>query len=172
MPITITQEGYARACGVVRNTACARLKNVVPAASGLPKRYYVAAVLPTLTVRECANGAMERLFNEASRDDGLFVGDNVLPTCQAFESWLDEEQRQRLIDCRVEFVASLYEATSSSEIWQFSSSLYLKLCLHPGICRFVATGNDSDLPDFEHFAFPFALANARHFESLSSKEAA
>ncbi|WP_170428151.1 hypothetical protein [Ruegeria arenilitoris] len=172
MPITITQEGYARACGVVRNTACARLKNVVPVTSGLPKRYSVASVLSTLTARERAGDAVQRLFDIADIEDTLFVGDDVVSVCQAFESCLDEEQRQRLLDCRVEFTAALYNTTVSSEIWQFIDALHLKLCLHPGICRFVATGDDVDLPDFEHFAFTFALANARHFESLSSKEAA
>ncbi|WP_209598565.1 hypothetical protein [Ruegeria sp. HKCCSP351] len=172
MPITITQEGYARACGVVRNTACARLKNIVPATSGLPKRYYVAAVLPTLTARERAGEAVRSLIDVADLEDTLFVGDDVIPVCQAFEGWLDDEQRQRLLDCRVDFTAALYNTTVSSEIWQFIDALHLKLCLHPGICRFVTTGDDADLPDFEHFAFSFALANARHFESLSSKEAA
>lgn len=173
MPITITQEGYARACGVVRNTACARLKNVMPAASGLPKRYYVAAVLPTLTARERDSDAVRRLFDIATSDGTLFVGDDVIPVCRAFEDWLDPDQNERWTKCRVDFTAALFEATSSSEIWQFVDALHLKLCLHPGICRFVVTGDETDLPYIDaSFAFAFGLCNARHFENLTNKEAA
>ncbi|MCG7518449.1 hypothetical protein [Ruegeria sp. Ofav3-42] len=173
MPITVSQKDYARAVGCCADTVCRRLRSVPYAGGARSRRYYVAAVLPTLTARERGNGAIQRLFDIATSDGTLFVGDEVIPVCRAFEDWLDTEQKERLTECRVNFTAALFEATSSSEIWQFVDALHLKLCLHPSICRFVVTGDDTELPDIDaSFAFAFSLCNARHFENLTNKEAA
>ncbi|WP_298845989.1 hypothetical protein [uncultured Ruegeria sp.] len=173
MPITVSQKDYASAVGCCADTVCRRLRSVPYTGGARSRRYYVAAVLPTLTARERENGAIQRLFDAATSDRTLFVGDEVIPVCRSFEDWLDTEQKERLTEYRVDFTAALFEATSSSEMWQFIDALHLKLCIHPGICRFVVTGDDTELPTIDgSFAFAFALCNARHSENLTNKQEA
>lgn len=159
MTLTVTQQDFCAATGCSAGTAISRFRDL-PHDGARPQRYPLAAVLPRFKQNEINAGAVERLFNLAEVEGDGMVIDTPLSVGRGLLDSLTTEQHRRFADVRVDFVAALYERTESSEIWQYLPVLELKLLLVPGVLWWVILADRLDMPDFHHFALPFALANA------------
>lgn len=168
--LTVSQADISDALDVTRNTVTARTRMLpyTPGPLG-QRRYRLTDVLPTLKDRE--RDLVAALFDTADGTEELFVGDDAIPRARRLESWLQDEQRERLFGAQVAFTNALAASVQSSVLFEHIDALRLRLALHDDILRWTVLGDATALPPFVQLALPFAITNAR-YETIFDKEAA
>ncbi|MCL6283622.1 hypothetical protein M3P21_08770 [Ruegeria sp. 2012CJ41-6] len=172
MPITVTQKEYARAVGVHADTVSRRLRDVQYTGGERNRQYHLAAVLPTLTARERGGDAVKHLFDVATTDDTIWVGDDVTLICQRFREALTPEESTRLFECEVSLTSALSSSLRSSELFRYIDVLRLKLPLHHGVLRYTMMGDPRELPNWPGFCVPWAICNTSHENLVEERIAA
>ncbi|SHJ78564.1 hypothetical protein SAMN04488012_12017 [Palleronia salina] len=175
--LTIYQSDYADCLSVRRATACERLKSTVYAPDSWPRRYPLAAALPTVPKADRAAGWPRLLRGAKASSDPFEVGPDPITAATKLFDALDQFQRARLFRARQLFDAALFETLGGSdELAPYLSLLHHLLPLQRDTLIFLLHPDpDATPPKFKEIASGFALRHARwdpNFNFTNTQEAA
>ncbi|SHI42439.1 hypothetical protein SAMN04488012_101322 [Palleronia salina] len=161
--LTIYQSDYADCLSVRRATACERLKSSVYVPDSWPRRYPLAAVLPTVPAPDRAAGWPRLLRGCKASSDPFDVGPDPITVATTLNAALDQGQRARLFRARKLFDAALCDTlVGSDELAPYLSLLHHLLPLQRETLIFLLHPDpDATPPKFEEIASGFALRHAR-----------
>ncbi len=160
--LTVTIANFADAMQVSTARAGVMLRGLPYTHRGhhAPRKYNLAAILPTIT-REKYRVLIPELLKTGVDDGELYVGDDEM-LGDALGRWLEEDpaMRERLKRVRGEFAAGLAGSTQSSTWLEDLERVRSLLPLSQYVLPFVLIGDKSGLPDWNRFARAFTLVHS------------